>query len=221
MSDDKRPAVADDKNNIANVPTATLENEHIAALVDEIELLRNALALAIGELSTHYEEWPPEQLMNEFLEKARDIAILLRCPYRDGEWPCEICTTCAARAEIERLRELCNDLHHDATCAESFCTLCGDGIQAWKEAAVADDIVTQLRERVINWEVNGEFDSNFSDAVLDSKAADEIERLRALVAIGDDLAYSLEDYATFDDEDSRARYHIKCWKHYREEARRG
>lgn len=48
----------------------------------------------------------------------------------------------------------------------------------------------------------------------------EIERLRALVAIGDDLAYWLEDYATFDDDDSRARLHIKVWKHYRKEANR-
>ena len=34
--------MADDKNNIANVPTATLENEYIAALVDEIDRLRAA-----------------------------------------------------------------------------------------------------------------------------------------------------------------------------------
>ena len=37
-----------------------------------------------------------------------------------------------AAAEIERLRALCNDLHHDATCAESFCRLCGEGIQGWE-----------------------------------------------------------------------------------------
>ena len=48
----------------------------------------------------------------------------------------------------------------------------------------------------------------------------EIERLRALVAIGDDLAYWLEDYATFDDDSSRARNLVKVWKHHREEARR-
>lgn len=37
-------------------------------------------------------------------------------------------------AEIERLRALCNDLYHDATCAEAFCRLCGEGIKAWQEA---------------------------------------------------------------------------------------
>lgn len=34
--------------------------------------------------------------------------------------------------EIERLRALCNDLYHDATCAESFCRLCGEGIREWE-----------------------------------------------------------------------------------------
>lgn len=37
-----------------------------------------------------------------------------------------------AADEIERLRALCNDLHHDATCAESFCRLCGEGIREWE-----------------------------------------------------------------------------------------
>jgi hypothetical protein len=37
-----------------------------------------------------------------------------------------------AAAEIERLRALCNDLHHDATCADSFCRLCGEGIREWE-----------------------------------------------------------------------------------------
>ena len=35
-------------------------------------------------------------------------------------------------AEIERLRALSNDLHHDATCLESFCRLCGEGVQEWE-----------------------------------------------------------------------------------------
>ncbi len=39
-----------------------------------------------------------------------------------------------AIAEIERLRALCNDLYHDATCAEAFCRLCGEGIKEWEEA---------------------------------------------------------------------------------------
>lgn len=41
--------MADDKNNIANVPTATLENEYIAALVDEIERLRR-----LGDTMAHF-----------------------------------------------------------------------------------------------------------------------------------------------------------------------
>lgn len=36
------------------------------------------------------------------------------------------------RAEIDRLRALCHDLYHDATCAESFCRLCGEGIREWE-----------------------------------------------------------------------------------------
>jgi hypothetical protein len=40
---------------------------------DEIERLRTALALAVGELSTHaqYSVYSPEQLMQQFLEEAR------------------------------------------------------------------------------------------------------------------------------------------------------
>ncbi len=39
----------------------------------EIERLRTALALAVGELSTHaqYSVYSPEQLMQQFLEEAR------------------------------------------------------------------------------------------------------------------------------------------------------
>jgi hypothetical protein len=37
-----------------------------------------------------------------------------------------------AADEIERLRALCNDLYHDATCADSFCRLCGEGIREWE-----------------------------------------------------------------------------------------
>lgn len=59
-----------------------------------------------------------------------DIVTRLRCSY--AEPPCEQCTFCAARAEIERLRAVCNDLYHDATCAESFCRLCGEGIREWE-----------------------------------------------------------------------------------------
>ena len=45
---------------------------------------------------------------------------------------CQCPNLIAAADEIERLRELCNDLHHDATCAELFCKLCGDGIREWE-----------------------------------------------------------------------------------------
>lgn len=40
---------------------------------DAIERLQTALALAVGELSTHgqYTSWTPEMLMNQFLEEAR------------------------------------------------------------------------------------------------------------------------------------------------------
>ncbi len=37
-----------------------------------------------------------------------------------------------AADEIERLRALANDLHHDATCTESFCRLCGEGVREWE-----------------------------------------------------------------------------------------
>lgn len=36
------------------------------------------------------------------------------------------------RAERDQLRALCNDLYHDATCYESFCRLCGEGIREWE-----------------------------------------------------------------------------------------
>jgi chromosome segregation ATPase len=36
------------------------------------------------------------------------------------------------RAHVERLRALANDLHHDATCTESFCRLCGEGVREWE-----------------------------------------------------------------------------------------
>jgi len=37
-----------------------------------------------------------------------------------------------AADEIEELRAICNDLYHDATCHESFCRLCGEGIREWE-----------------------------------------------------------------------------------------
>lgn len=48
-------------------------NPLTAAAADKIERLSTALALAVGELSTHgkYAAWTPEMLMNQFLEEAR------------------------------------------------------------------------------------------------------------------------------------------------------
>ena len=43
-----------------------------------------------------------------------DIVTQLQCAYPSGEWPCESCTSCAARAEIERLREREQDLRMHA-----------------------------------------------------------------------------------------------------------
>lgn len=41
--------------------------------VDEIKLLKTALALAVGELSTHsqYSMWSPEMLLAQFMKEAR------------------------------------------------------------------------------------------------------------------------------------------------------
>ena len=53
------------------------ENAYAVGLdaAEEILRLRSALALAVGELSTHseYRVWSPEQLMNQFLEEARNV----------------------------------------------------------------------------------------------------------------------------------------------------
>jgi hypothetical protein len=42
------------------------------------------------------------------------------------------CISCEAADEIQRLRALCSDLHHDATCHKSFCRLCGEGVREWE-----------------------------------------------------------------------------------------
>ena len=46
---------------------------YVDEAADEIEILRKALALAVGELSTHgqYTIYSPDQLMQQFLEEAR------------------------------------------------------------------------------------------------------------------------------------------------------
>lgn len=43
-----------------------------------------------------------------------------------------ICALAWALDQIETLRALCNDLHHDATCTQPFCRLCGEGIREWE-----------------------------------------------------------------------------------------
>jgi hypothetical protein len=55
-----------------------------------------------------------------------DIVTRLRDTYRNTHMLRQ------AADEIERLRALCNDLYHDATCDDSFCRLCGEGIREWE-----------------------------------------------------------------------------------------
>lgn len=67
---------------------------------------------------------------------ADDIIDRLRCAYRKGEEPpCEACTFCAARAEVERLREIAEAAaqYHDVACNPDWCRLCR-AISSWKEA---------------------------------------------------------------------------------------
>ena len=51
-----------------------LSADDVDMACDEIERLRSALALAVGELSRHsqYSVYSSEQLMQQFLEEARD-----------------------------------------------------------------------------------------------------------------------------------------------------
>lgn len=62
-----------------------------------------------------------------------DIIARLHCSY--AEPPCEACTFCAARAEIELLREIAEAAaqYHDVACNPDWCQLCS-AISAWKEA---------------------------------------------------------------------------------------
>lgn len=69
-----------------------------------------------------------------------DIIDRLQCTYRKDEWPCETCTFCAARAEIERLRadrdrwrELAIDFA-DAGTHETAHSLVMDDYLTWLEA---------------------------------------------------------------------------------------
>ena len=64
--------------------------------------------------------------MDDLAERLRTI---IATPHGVDIW-----TTTALEAadEIERLRAMCNDLYHDATCHQSFCRLCGEGIKEWE-----------------------------------------------------------------------------------------
>jgi len=78
-----------------------------------------------------------EQRLELLRESSIDIVTRLRERCAGGGKTRELIAE--AGDEIERLRnevdlllELCHDLHHDATCAESFCRLCGEGIREWE-----------------------------------------------------------------------------------------
>jgi len=58
-----------------------------------------------------------------------DIVTRLRSEHRMALAPLHMSD---AADEIERLRAVANDLHHDATCTESFCRLCGEGVREWE-----------------------------------------------------------------------------------------
>lgn len=69
MTDDIVTRLRDLREMLMGNPSMA-RDAHEAA--NEIERLRQALALAVGELSTHaqYQYLHPEQLLNEFLTKA-------------------------------------------------------------------------------------------------------------------------------------------------------
>lgn len=55
-----------------------------------------------------------------------DVMTRLQCTYPSGKWPCEECTFCVARAEIERLRAIVatvDDLH-SCRLAHDTCLAC-------------------------------------------------------------------------------------------------
>jgi hypothetical protein len=73
-----RPAVADDivkrlEEADPNLLRYVAGNRLISDVVDEIEALRSALALAVGELSTHehWGEFDHHEVVAHFLEEAR------------------------------------------------------------------------------------------------------------------------------------------------------
>ena len=97
---------------------------------------------------------------------ADDIVTRLQCTYPSGEWPCEECTFCVARAEIERLRAQVEEL-----------------LPLFEDIVIGE----RIRERAANDNGRrtplGEVAADFGiDLTLD-----EIERLQAIVATVDDL----------------------------------
>lgn len=66
---------------------------------------------------------------------ADDIVTRLQCTYPSGEWPCEECTFCVARAEIERLRAAGDALADSVETALTGYSLdIYQTLPAWREA---------------------------------------------------------------------------------------
>lgn len=93
----------------------------VVAAIEEIELLRSKIKTSARWL---YDADIEVTRLRENL--ARLILSRLTCSYSDP--PCEECTFCAARAEIERLRVVLgavDDLHSPRLVHDSTCAMCG------------------------------------------------------------------------------------------------
>jgi hypothetical protein len=106
--------------------------DHPHTLVSDCRCIRCEAANEIERLRPRrldlrrVSEWPEGQT-----EQNYDIVSQLRHPWEYDNLNFEVLCDYAAD-EIERLRALCNDLYHDATCDDSFCRLCGEGIREWE-----------------------------------------------------------------------------------------
>jgi hypothetical protein len=78
---------------------------------------------AVGDI---VDDKTPHPLSPDIVDRLRHMAWLAPEgePYADA--------LLEAADEIQRLRALCSDLHHDATCHKSFCRLCGEGVREWE-----------------------------------------------------------------------------------------